>query len=117
MLGGTGEVLDLGRARRTFTRAQRIALAERDGGCAWPGCPHPPGYAEAHHLKWWEKDDGPTDLANGILLCSGCHHRIHDNGWQIEIVDNVPWFIPPASVDPARTPHRGGRVSIDALAS
>lgn len=116
VLGGASEVLDLGRARRGFSRAQRIALAERDGGCAWPGCPHPPGYTEAHHLDWWERDDGPTDLSNGILLCSGCHHRIHDNGWQIEISDNVPWFIPPPSVDPSRTPRRGGRVSIDTVA-
>ncbi|PPL15755.1 HNH endonuclease signature motif containing protein, partial [Microterricola pindariensis] len=64
VLGGPSEVLDLGRSRRSFTRAQRIALAERDGGCAWPGCPHPPGYTEAHHLKWWLRDDGPTDLCN-----------------------------------------------------
>jgi hypothetical protein len=34
VLGGNSEVLDLGTPRRLFTRAQRIALAERDDGCA-----------------------------------------------------------------------------------
>jgi hypothetical protein len=117
VLGGHSEVLDLGRARRGFSRSQRLALAERDGGCAWPGCPHPPSYTEAHHLDWWQRDGGPTDLDNGVLLCSGCHHRTHDNGWTIEIRHNVPWFIPPPHIDPGQTPRRGGRTSIQTLAS
>ncbi|WP_177243768.1 HNH endonuclease signature motif containing protein, partial [Microbacterium sp. AR7-10] len=37
---------------------------------------------EVHHIDWWNRDTGPTDLTNGILLCSTCHHRIHDNGWE-----------------------------------
>ncbi|SDT16837.1 HNH endonuclease signature motif containing protein [Microterricola viridarii] len=116
VLGGDSELLDLGRTRRHFSRAQRRALALRDGGCAWPGCPHPPGYTQAHHISWWKRDKGRTDLSNGILLCSGHHHRIHRDGWQIEIRRNVPWFIPPPNVDPARTPRRGGRIQIDTLA-
>ncbi|MFF1632982.1 DUF222 domain-containing protein [Leifsonia sp. NPDC058248] len=51
VLGGASEVLDLGRSCRLFSRAQRLALAERDDGCAWPGCPHPPRYTEAHHIR------------------------------------------------------------------
>ena len=42
VLGTHSEVLDLGRKHRLFSRAQKLALAERDGGCAWTGCPHPP---------------------------------------------------------------------------
>jgi len=112
VLGGAGEVLDLGRARRLFSSAQRQALAERYGGCAFPGCGHPPGYTEAHHLRWWSHD-GPTDLANGIPLCSFHHHRIHDDGWEIDVRDRVPYFIPPPWCDPDRTPRRGGAVVVD----
>ena len=36
VLGGAGEVLDLGRSRRLFSTVQRQALAEQYGGCAFP---------------------------------------------------------------------------------
>ena len=87
VLGGASEVLDLGRSRRLFTKAQRLALAERDDGCAWPGCPHPPSYTEAHHIRWWEAHAGPTDLRNGVLLCSSHHHRVHHDDWDIAVRD------------------------------
>jgi len=114
VLGGAGEVLDLGRTRRLFTPAQRLALAEQYGGCAFPGCAHPPSYTEAHHIRWWSHD-GPTDLANGILLCSFHHHRVHDDGWEISMRDHIPYFIPPPWADPDRTPRRGGRQEIPDL--
>ncbi len=52
VLGDEGEVLDLGRNVRLFTRAQRIALLERDGGCSQIHAP--PEHCEAHHIRWWE---------------------------------------------------------------
>jgi len=110
VLGGAGEVLDLGRARRLFSPAQRQALAERYGGCAFPGCGHPPTYTEAHHLQWWSRG-GPTDLANGMPLCSFHHHRIHDDGWEIQVRNRVPYFIPPPWCDPDQIPRRGGTVA------
>ena len=109
VLGGASEVLDLGMSRRLFTKAQRIAFAERDGGCAWGDCGRPPSHTEAHHIRWWSHDE-PTNLDNGILLCSKHHHALHRDGWQITIRDNVPWFVPPSSVDVQRRPRRGGRV-------
>jgi len=109
VLGGAGEVLDLGRARRLFSTAQRQALAEQYGGCAFPGCDHPPSYTEAHHLQWWSAG-GPTDLSNGIPLCSFHHHRVHDDGWEIEVRNHIPYFIPPPWTDPHRVPRRGGKV-------
>jgi hypothetical protein len=112
VLGRHSEVLDLGRKQRLFSPAQKHALAERDGGCAWTGCPHPPSYTQAHHIRWWNRDTGPTDLKNGILLCSHHHHRVHDDGWDIHIRDNIPWFTPPAHLDPTRTPRRGGRIRL-----
>jgi hypothetical protein len=110
VLGGAGEVLDLGRSRRLFTRAQKLALAERDGGCAWTGCPHPPNYTETHHIRWWTAHHGQTDLDNGVLLCSSHHHRIHADGWEIRVPDGIPHFVPPAHIDPHRRPRRGGRI-------
>ncbi|MBN2176940.1 MAG: DUF222 domain-containing protein [Demequinaceae bacterium] len=107
VLGGKSEVLDWGRARRLFTPVQRLALVERDGGCAW--CNAPPSWCEAHHIRWWERDTGPTDLDNGVLMCARCHHRIHRDGWDIDIKDHDIRFIPPASIDPNRTPRIGGR--------
>jgi hypothetical protein len=107
VLGGKSEILDLGRSRRLFSKGQRIALVERDGGCAW--CHAPPSYCEAHHIKWWYRDRGPTDISNGVMLCTSCHHRIHRDNWGIEVRDGVVWFTPPASVDPERIPIKGGR--------
>ncbi|WP_262927849.1 HNH endonuclease signature motif containing protein [Microbacterium sp. NIBRBAC000506063] len=111
VLGGDSEILDWGREKRLFTRAQRLALVERDGGCAM--CGLPPEMTRAHHIQWWQRHRGRTDLSNGVLLCETCHHRIHDNGWEIRIdgagVDARVWFLPPPYVDPARTPRLGGR--------
>ncbi|SFI36981.1 HNH endonuclease [Microbacterium saccharophilum] len=119
VLGGDSEILDWGRQRRLFTRAQKLALTERDGGCAM--CGVPPGHTKVHHIRWWARDRGPTDLANGVLLCESCHHRIHDNGWDIRIdgkgVDARVWFIPPAHIDPQQTPRLGGRRRYDYLAA
>ena len=115
VLGGDGEILDLGRSRRLFTTAQKLALTERDGGCA--GCGLPPAMTQVHHLRWWTRDHGPTDLSNGVLLCSRCHHRVHDDGWEIDIRGAGSraqvWFTPPAHVDPARAPRLGGRARYD----
>ncbi|MGG7465096.1 DUF222 domain-containing protein [Plantibacter sp. YIM 135347] len=114
VLGGASQPLDLGYGSRLFSRAQKLALVERDGGCAWTGCTHPPSYTEAHHLRWWSRE-GPTDLDNGILLCTHHHHRVHADGWEIRVRDQVPWFIPPPHVDRSRTPRRGGRIRLDAV--
>ncbi|MFE6256600.1 DUF222 domain-containing protein [Agromyces sp. NPDC057865] len=107
VLGGDSLPLDLGRAARLFTRAQRLALGERDGGCA--SCGQNIAYVEAHHIDWWHRDTGATDLSNGVLLCSFCHHMIHREGWQIRPGPSEVWFIPPPHVDPAQVPRLGGR--------
>jgi hypothetical protein len=77
VLGGKGEVLDLGRARRLFSPAQRKALRIRDKACRGEGCTMPAAMCEAHHLQPWSQG-GRTDLADGVLLCSHHHHVIHD---------------------------------------
>jgi 5-methylcytosine-specific restriction protein A len=69
-------------------------------------------------------------MSNGVLLCTRCHHRVHRDGWEIEVrrggvagvngggvgvgvgvgvEDEVVWFVPPRLIDPNRTPRAGGR--------
>ena len=52
--GDNGEVLHLGRTRRTASPAQQIVLYDRDRGCTRPGCTVPGYGCEAHHavLDW-----------------------------------------------------------------
>jgi len=110
VLGEQGEVLDLGRKVRMFTPAQRLALLERDGGCA--KCHAPPEHCEAHHIRWWEQR-GRTDLANGVMLCTRCHHDIHRQGWEILVTHARVEFIPPPTIDPQRRARPGGLAAID----
>lgn len=114
VLGGDSQVLDLGTSQRLFSTAQKIAMGERFGGCAWRNCQLPPSHTEAHHVVWWGHS-GPSDLRNGILLCSKHHHEVHRNNWMIEVRGDVPWFIPPSTIDRRRTPRRGGKPPRPAL--
>jgi hypothetical protein len=106
VFGGKGEVLDIGRAQRLFTPAQRRALVARDKGCAFPGCTMPAHWTEAHHIRFWKKHKGRTSVANGVLLCSFHHHLVHAGDWTIESIDGIPWFMPPAYIDPSQVPRR-----------
>ncbi len=96
--------LDVGRSERLFTWRQRIALAARDGGCIFPGCDRPPSWCEAHHIDFWARDEGATDIARGVLLCRHHHMLMHNNGWEVEENAGEYHFVPPASVDQRRTP-------------
>ena len=68
-------------------------------------------------MKWWMAEGGPTDLSNGVMLCTWHHHAIHDLGWTVFVENNVPWFVPPSSIDATRTPRRGGRLPEPDLAA
>ena len=46
VLGGKGEILDLGRTRRLFSPAQRKALRLRDQHCRAEGCTIPAAWCE-----------------------------------------------------------------------
>lgn len=79
VLGRRSEPLDLGRAARLFSPAQRKAMAIRDRQCRADGCTIPAAWCEAHHAdRPWSRG-GRTDLADGQLLCSFHHHRAHDD--------------------------------------
>ena len=49
VLGGKSEPLDVGRRLRFHTKAMRIAMGVRDGGCTAEGCDRPPAMCHAHH--------------------------------------------------------------------
>ena len=78
VLGGQGEVLDLGREMRFATDPIRRAVLARDGGCFYPGCSVPPEHLEMCHLDGWAAGGG-TSVAG---LTPGCtsHHHMADNG-------------------------------------
>lgn len=80
--GGEVETLGVTDVLRDATRAQRRALKLRDGGCAFPGCPAPPDWCQAHHLDPHELG-GPTLIHNLVLLCSHHHHLVHEGGWRL----------------------------------
>lgn len=70
----------LGRSRRTASEAQRMALMARDEHCI--GCEANPLWCRVHHIVWWS-ENGPTNLDNLLLVCDGCHKKIHLHGWQV----------------------------------
>ncbi|MFJ6278244.1 HNH endonuclease signature motif containing protein [Arthrobacter subterraneus] len=105
VLGGKGQVLDIGRAQRLFPPHLRRALVARDKGCAFPDCTVPATWCEAHHIVPWATG-GTTSISHGVLLCSRHHHLIHEGNWSVESVQGIPWFRPPKYIDPHRNPKR-----------
>jgi hypothetical protein len=99
-----GQVMNVGRDERLFTRRQRIGLAARDGGCRFPDCDRPPGWTEAHHINEWDRDHGRTDIADGILLCRHHHLLVHTNGWRVTRTGAAYFVVPPRSLDPEQHP-------------
>jgi len=79
--------LNLGRATRLASRAQRRALRALYRDCAIPGCTVGYDRCKLHHIIWWI-DGGTTDLNNLIPVCSMHHAKIHNNGWIIELGPN-----------------------------
>ena len=88
VLGGKGQPLHLGRARRLFSHSQRLAMTVRDGHCRAHGCEIPASWCEAHHHSRAWSSGGKTDLADGLLLCSWHHHRAHDPDYAVSRMPN-----------------------------
>ncbi|MCL3861571.1 HNH endonuclease signature motif containing protein [Actinotalea sp. K2] len=96
VFGPSGQVLDVGRAQRTYTGQLRRAVVARDRCCQFPGCHAPPALGEIHHVQPWSRS-GPTSVANGILLCWHHHDLVHQRhlriapratgGWEFARVD------------------------------
>jgi hypothetical protein len=82
VLGSRSEVLDIGRATRTWPRAvRRAAKLDQRGRCAFPRCRRP--LAELHHIVHWA-NGGPTNLSNAAWLCAFHHWLVHEGNWTLE---------------------------------
>jgi hypothetical protein len=102
--------LDCGREKRLFTRAQRRAAENRDGGCTFPGCTRPPSWCVGHHARKTWAAGGTTNLHDMVLICPHHHRIVHAQDWDIVFADDGhPEYIPPATVDPRRRPMRNHR--------
>ena len=83
ILGPDSKPVNVGTETRTYPRWLRRRIAARDQHCRWPGCEIPPGWCEAHHVKYWQHG-GETSYENGVLLCSRHHHFLHRHpDWEI----------------------------------
>ena len=112
ILGGApSQPLEVGRASRVITPAQRSALAVRDGGCVFPDCDRPLSWCEGHHLVSW-LEGRPTDLANLALLCRAHHRAVHEGGWRlIRGPDGRFGATPPPRRPPPHRRHRRHRAA------
>ena len=82
VLGGDSMPLDVGRERRFFTRHQRIGMDHLYGGCAAEGCDLPPSRVEYHHDTEPWRNNGKTNLKDGLPLCPPHHHMAdHPETW------------------------------------
>lgn len=77
-----GHTMYEGRARRDPTPTQRRELWRRDRHCRFPGCPNAT-FVNPHHLRWWKRDRGRTDLDNLALLCEHHHGLVHSKAWSV----------------------------------
>ncbi len=90
VLSADGVPVDLGQTQRLYTGQQRRAVIVRDRRCAWNGCDVPAAYCEVHHIRWWDRDVGPTSLENGVLLCSHHHRVVHQHDLHIVRLGRPP---------------------------
>ena len=93
----TGSALDLFRARRTASVAQRLMLIARDGGCTKPSL-HGPAYGtQAHHAARDWTEGGLTNVDDLGLACGPDNRMVGPDGWTTRINDHheVEWIPPP----------------------
>ena len=102
--GATGSALDLFRARRVASPAQRIMLIARDGGCTKPGCPVPPYGTQVHHAAHDWAHNGLTNVDDLGLACGPDNRMVEPGGWstQINAHHEVEWN-PPPQLDTGQT--------------
>jgi hypothetical protein len=81
----TGAALDLFRARRSASLAQRLMLIAREGGCTKPGCPVPPYATQVHHAARDWAHGGNTNINELGLACGPDNRMVEPGGWATRI--------------------------------
>src|SRR5258708_9184128 len=69
--------IDVGRATRAISPAQRRALNAHYRGCSGPGCDRPINWTTPHHIEFWSRG-GPGDLPNPLPLYSFPQPPVHE---------------------------------------
>jgi hypothetical protein len=77
LLSAEGVVLDYGRVVKDPPVELYNAVVARDQKCRGYGCDRPASWCHAHHVKWWDRDHGTTEINNLVLLCARCHGVVH----------------------------------------
>jgi hypothetical protein len=85
VVAANGVNLYLGRAQRLPNRDQRRALRVMYPTCPIPGCRVHFDKLTIHHLRWWGRDHGRTDLDCLLPLCFAHHHAVHNGELVIDI--------------------------------
>lgn len=94
----TGAALDYYRARRTASRAQRIMLIARDGGCTKPCCTVGAYGCQAHHGEADWAAGGNTNVNEMTLACPPDNRLVDDDGGYTTTFNDrgeVEWHPPP----------------------
>ncbi|BBY27386.1 hypothetical protein MSEDJ_14820 [Mycolicibacterium sediminis] len=101
----SGSALELFRARRVASPAQRIMLIARDGGCTKPGCPVGAYGCQVHHAVTDWAQGGNTNVDEMALACGADNRLVGEGGWTTTITDrgDVEWQ-PPPDLDNGHTP-------------
>jgi hypothetical protein len=108
MLGSDGAVTDMGRSTRTVTREQRRRLRGMHRTCAFPDCSVSFEDCRIHHVRFWERDRGPTDIDNLAPLCQQHHTLVHEGHWTLTLTpDRVATWTRPDST----THHTGTTIN------
>ena len=97
----TGEALDLFRAKRVASPAQRIMLIAGHGGCTKPCCAVGAYGAQVHHAAQDWADGGNTNINEMTLACGPDNRLVNkDNGWTTTINNHgdTEWT-PPEPLD------------------
>jgi hypothetical protein len=99
VLGGHGEITDLGRSTRTANRAQRRRLRAMHKTCVGDGCNVSFEHCHIHHVIFW-RFQGPTDVDNLVPVCSTHHHLAHEGGWTLSMTPDrtITWTRPDGTI-------------------
>ncbi|GAA3324824.1 HNH endonuclease signature motif containing protein [Paeniglutamicibacter sulfureus] len=105
VLGGQGEILDVGQEMRFAPDHVRRAVLARDGGCFYPGCTVPPEHLEMCHIDGFAQG-GHTSVHKFTPGCTS-HHHMADNGLlELVIHNGIPHVVLPKHLDPEQLPRR-----------